>query len=351
MLKLRRNSDEETIINGIKKAIESCDAEELKSKKFIGLLYDYIPYEAGLKARLELMGRSGTLHKVIMLNEKSDKKLIKLMIQFSSTYGFSDAVTKETFSYVLEALGRPKIANYETQALEPITRQGSFSNKWINGTPQNTQTTEKQIEKRTSETPSRIKMIEKNQDVAHKQLRAKIENEVKMTPKRKKRWVRNPQNLVTILVFALLMLAGSWYMIDTFDLFNGLRTILPSYTSDLLTHRTWLIYGGVGLLALVSLPKLIHKISGYNVLPILPFIVLGLQVAAMMVMARQPELYEMLQIVLMVIILLGGVFSMIGSIRLPKGAKDFSSYKAISTYYMTGIVYFIGQYFVRLSMN
>lgn len=319
--KSKQMTDDERV-KRLKWVMSECEIDDYKTKKFKGLLYDTIPNDTGLKTRLEIMGTSGYMEQLIRLgNRDTDygSKVEKLSIEFSKTYGFVPEESFRTFSLCSRALGiihnrdvtlNPNIG----QAIQKA--QGNFSKKHLG-------------EQETKEEPRKP---------------------IEPISTYKKKLVRSKANLMKVLVFLIGMIAGAFFIGYTFEIdwfsysFMAVEEGLPIYTNP------WIVGTVITTIILWLVPYISYKKFDKNLVALYPLIVLLIQFGASSLFVGLPLLYEKIQVILWLTMLGSFVLLTIFSVRLPRGAKDFISYKSITPYYLSAITFFITQYAVRLML-
>ncbi len=343
----RKQVSDDLIIEGLQKTWSMCEEADYNSKKYMGLINDFIPYEEGLKAQFEIMARSGYLKKLKSLKTSDPKKIDKLLMKYMNTYGFSETASRRAFSLQLKAMGHevdiPEGPDVKAVKATPRV-SGGFSGKWLEPTP------EKKIDNKPSE-PQLQKSHPTMTPPTPLSQEEKIQQELaEYQQKRKKKVIRNKFNLFKIMILMGLAIAAYVFMMNQFINLNDLRQVFDAYVLPLNFSNLWLIRAIIVVISAILIPIVIYKLTKKNILPIIPVAVIFGQVASIMLKTRLPIAYEFFQLALIVGIMIVALFTTLASVRLPKGAKDFISYKAIGIYYVTVIFYFVGQYFVRISV-
>lgn len=319
--KSKQLTDDERI-KRLKWIMSQCEIEDYKTKRFKGLLYDTIPNEAGLKTRLEIMGTGGYMEQLIRLgNRDTDygSKVDKLAMEFSRTYGFVPEESFKTFSLCSQALGikhnRESLVNPEIgQAIHKA--QGNFSKKHLSE-PGTLDEVRKPIEPKSTY---------------------------------KKKLVRSKPNLMKVMVFLIGMVVGAFFIGHTFEIdwlsysFMAVEEGLPIYSNP------WIVGTVITTIILWLVPYISYKKFGKNLVALYPLIVLLIQFGASSLFVGLPLLYEKIQVILWLTMLGSFVLLTLYSVRLPRGAKEFISYKSITPYYLSAITFFITQYAVRLML-
>lgn len=313
---------EDERVKRLKWIMSQCEIDDYKTKKFKGLLFDSIPNETGLKTRLEIMGTGGYMEQLLKLSNRDTdygSKVEKLAMDFSRTYGFVPEESFRTFSLCSRALGikhKSEIAmNPEIgQAIQKV--QGNFSKKHF------------------------------NEQVAQDQVRRPIEQKSTY----KKKLIRSKANLIKVLMFLFAMIAGAFFIGYTFEIdwfgysFMAVGEGLPVYSNP------WIVGAVIMTIMLWLVPYVSYKRFGKNIVALYPLMMLLVQFGASSIFVGLPLLYEKIQVMLWLTMLGSFVLLTVFSVRLPRGAKDFISYKSITPYYLSAITFFITQYAVRLML-
>ncbi|MBF4694111.1 hypothetical protein [Fusibacter ferrireducens] len=326
---------EQELMTQLKKVIENCDREDFKTKKFVGLLYDYIPYNNGLKTRLELIGKTGYIDEVMKLGKDADsntKKLERFSVQIASEYGFRPEIMIKTFTLLAKTLNLPvnseqsEIARDGSQIITNTIR-GNFSKN--------------HRKEAVMQEVVRMNPVDSPTVVENKKVRSSGQTRA-VNPKR--RWLRNKGNLFKILFFLFALTAGELYLNYYFEnipvAFQALESVVVSWWPMLIVASVL-----ISLVAQLSYRKL--KVNLCNFFPI---IMLILQLVGIVFKVEAPALYESAQLAILMTLAGSFILTTGYAVRLPKGATDFISHKAIYSYYATGILYFLGQYLVRISV-
>lgn len=313
---------EDERIKRLKWVMSQCEIDDYKTKRFKGLLFDTIPNETGLKTRLEIMGTGGYMEQLIRLSNRDTdygSKVEKLAHEFSRTYGFVPEESFRTFSLCSKALGikhnsevsmNPEIG----QAIQKA--QGNFSKKHLSE-PGTLDEVRKPVEPKSTY---------------------------------KKKLVRSKANLVKILVFLIGMVAGAFFIGYTFEIdwmsysFMNVEAGLPFYSNP------WIVGTVITTILLWLVPYVSYKKFDKNLVALYPLMMLLVQFGASSLFVGLPLIYEKIQVILWLTMLGSFVLLTLFSVRLPRGAKDFISYKSITPYYLSAITFFITQYAVRLML-
>ena len=332
-----RQLNEDGIVEKLKEVYALCDAEDFKTKKFVGLINDYIPYQSGLKIRLEWMGKQGYIQQLEKLKTDNNPsaKIEKLAIQFAKEYGFIAEESYKTFTMMARAMSMKTVLP-QNASLKIVTSvqgaQGNFSKKHI----------------QTDET-SRLNIVQAGDGRAtggsaggSNVGKASATN----LPKVKRKFVRNKTNL-WLYVFYLLMIPIGYYTLhDNFGSVNSVfalvtdTVILPIYSDP------WFI----GLMIATSVATLLPVLGKWafklNVVSLYPLLMLLAQVVLVSIDAKFPMFVMGFQLVIGLGMLAS--FAVLGAyaMRLPKGAKEYLAYQSITPYYLSAIIWFIGQYIV-----
>jgi hypothetical protein len=317
-----RQLTEDERIKRLKWIMSQCEIDDYKTKKFKGLLYDTIPNETGLKTRLEIMGTGGYMEQLIRLSNRDTdygSKVEKLAMEFSKTYGFVPEESFRTFSLCSRALGikhksEVTISPEIGQAMQKA--QGNFSKKHFNE-PEAKQEIRKLIEQKSTY---------------------------------KKKLIRSKANLFKVMMFLIGMIAGAFFIGYTFEInwfgysFMAIEDGLAFYTNP------WIVGTVITTIVLWLVPYVSYKKFDKNIVALYPLLMLLVQFGASSLFVGLPLLYEKIQVILWLTMLGSFVLLSFFSVRLPRGAKDFISYKSITPYYLSAITFFITQYAVRMML-
>lgn len=319
--KSKQMSDVE-LSHQLKQVFEQCDVSDFKSKRFYGLLHDYIPYNNGLKTRLEIIGRSGYAEKLLKLGRDARgnaQKVDAFSNQLSTEYGFKMEIIQKTFKLMADAAGIPLEVQVPPETVLVNSVKGNFSKNHLPESGGQSQPSGEASNRAT-------------------QVRSEIKSSYK------KRFIRNKSNLMKLMLFIVLMTAGSLYLnfyFSNFDLAqNAVKTVLLQYGA--------LIISGSLLISVIM--WLGYKQFKINLSMFLPIVVLIIQLLCIVLKVESTKLYEVVQMGMLLGLNLSFIMTTGYSIRLPKGAKEFISYKAIYGFYAAGLLYFLGQYLVRISV-
>lgn len=309
-----RKMNEETLIEQLKKVFDHCDADDYKTKKFKGLLYDYIPNEVGLKTRLEVMGQTGTLEKLIKTIKKKPLKLQKLSEEFALIYGFSMEATYQTMTLVAKALDAPVLSlvpDVSKPIVAAVKTQGNFSKKHL-----------------------------ESDEAAG----AKAPTQNRIPNKRMKR--KNPWHLLAVIGFAALMCSG---LVAIMSLFSDQTMLIEAFksVSSVGVKHPWFIATIATTVLMATLPKALYRFKKINVPSLYPVTMLLIQLVSAALYVTLPQTYEMIQIGIWLALSLSFGALVVPAIKLPIGYTDAISCKAIVPYYLTAISFFASQYLVR----
>ncbi|MDH8677725.1 hypothetical protein QE109_06180 [Fusibacter bizertensis] len=331
-LKPKQMTDDE-IVQKLKQVLNECDAIELKTKKFVGLLNDFIPYNNGLKIRLELLGKGGYIERLqkLSIEANNQAKIEKLALGFTKEYGFIYDETLETFELLIRAMAfkATKLNNSGLKIVSSVQNaQGNFSKKHLaNEMPRSVVTSDLTLEKSQSHN------INNKTPQPTKQLR-------------KRKFVRNKMNLGLYLMLLLAIPVGYYIVQSKFGNVKEIMAILNQYF-------TWPIYNNsntitiFSIIAVVSIvPFIAKRFFKLNILGFYPLIMLLIQVVLITVQPRVPELYLYLQLILGVIVFISYAILGFYSMRLPKGAREYTASRAIIPYYLVTGIWFVSQYIV-----
>lgn len=354
-----RQLNEEGIVEKLKEVYALCDAEDFKTKKFVGLINDYIPYQSGMKIRLEWMGKQGYIEQLEKLKKENNPsaKIEKLAIQFAKEYGFIAEESYKTFTMMARAMSM-KTALPQNASLKIVSSvqgaQGNFSKKHI----------------QTEET-SRLNIVQAGDGSATGGT-AKVGNGKSNSgtansgssvgapggsskgqvssgtglPKVKRKFVRNKTNLWLYVFYLLMIPVGYYTLYDNFGAVNRVFALvtdtvqLPIYTDP------WFI----GLMIATSVATLLPVLGKWafklNVVSLYPLLMLLAQVVLVSIEAKFPMFVMGFQLVVGLGMLAS--FAVLGAyaMRLPKGAKEYLAYQSITPYYLSAIIWFIGQYII-----
>lgn len=322
---------DQELIQQLKSIIASCDLEDYKTKKFVGLLHDYIPYNNGLKTRLELIGKLGYMEALLKLNkdaESNSKKIERFSVQIASEYGFEPEVLMRTFNLVAQSVGIPISRTTQkpsSQGSVLITNavRGNFSKN------------------HRRETNVHVTEASANTNIS-RPVKETAYTEPQRSPRR--RWLRNKGNLAKLLFFIVALICGDLYLNTYFN--NSANAVLALKEAVSVWWPVIVISSAV----ISGITSICYRKFKMNLAHFLPIIILIVQLIGIVLKVEVPNLYETIQMVMLNIMILSFILTSGYSIRLPKGAKDFISHKAIYSYYAAGILFLLGQYLVRVSV-
>jgi hypothetical protein len=327
MLGLREiKQTEADVIKAVKTAIETCDAEELKSKKFVGLLNDFIKDQSGLKIRLELLGKSGMIPLIDKTLKEANPtlKIEKMAQQFSKNYGFTQDVTAKTFEILTLALSNKKTSAPVTlKIVEPVqVAQGGFSKKHFNQP-----------------------IVEKSVVNANRQATIKVQQPNEGSGKRKK-WVRNTFNLWSYILLLVTIPFGYIGLNAYYDKLLDLETVFVTrFHPHFYVETSFVVAASLMIFAIFS-PYLINWTTKKNTLSFYPLAALFFQVITFQLASTDLSYYMDLQMLFGIGTLIS--FAVLGfyAMRLPKGAYDYTAYRSIGPYYLITCIWMVGQYIV-----
>jgi len=334
MLSLKpRQLTEEGIIEKLKSIIELCDAEDYKTKKFVGLLHDYIPYQSGLKVRLELMGKQGYIEQLMKLKKENNQsaKIEKMASQFSKEFGFVYEECIKTMTLLAKAMSlNPELPKATTLKIVSSVQsaQGNFSKKHI--------APESQMTTATLTTASTGSKNPNNQSTGS----------VKVSSNYKKKFVRNKLNLWAYLLLMIAIPLGYYalnYNIGQISLVYNqvMDTItLPIYLDP------WVTGTMIATSTMILIPVIFNWAFKLNVVSLYPLLTLLAEVILASIGPKFPNFYIGFQLMMGIGLLLS--FSVLGfyAMRLPKGAKEYLSYKSLMPYYLSTVIWLMGQYII-----
>lgn len=324
-----RNLSDDQIAEKLKSVLTLCEIDDFKTKKFKGLLHDYIPNETGLKARLELLGQSGTLAKVMKINPKKNdasQVIYKMALEFSQTYGFHTPVIVKTLEYVAVARNiQPdlKVAN-QTQSVvrEAITSpnvSGNFSKKHFQ-----------------NENKVLVMQAEASKPANHSVTQNEARNKGKSN---------STLNRLVYILFITIVPAAYFYLLDYFGNKETFWLIIKDISTVGITHP--LVLGILNTSVLLCiLSGVVYKYKKYNVTMLYPVMILLIQLVSAALYTVKPELYEMIQLGLSSFLIVSfaiGAFSLL--IRKTKGGH-FAK-KMVIPYYVTAGLFLGSQALVR----
>jgi len=347
-----RQMTETDIIQQLKIVIDACENEDFKSKRFTGLLNDYIPYQNGLKIRLELLGRSGSIEQMRNFKKESNQysKIEKLAAQFSKEYGF---VYEEILSTVLLvakalALNTTSPQNATLKIVSSVqSAQGNFSKKHL--TDGSTQTQQMQ------QTPKLVIDGSKGSkdSQANKESQVTKESQISKSSKefkQRKKFIRCKSNLVLYLSLLILIPVGFLILNGQAEQLENIRSTWTTYVTTPFYSDSWFIGTLLGTSAWIVLITAAKWGFKKDIIGLLPLGIALAQAIFATLQPRFPDLYIGSQLIMGVGMWLS--FAVVGfyAMRLPKGAKEFLSYKAIIPYYLSVSIWLIGQYLVLQKM-
>ena len=264
-----RQLSEADLVEKLKIIINQCEVSDYKTKKFVGLLYDHIPYQTGLKIRLELIAKHGYLEQLIKLKKESNvtQKLEKLIKQFSSAFGFVYEEAASTFQLLSQSL---ELEIKKVVQAEPTLRivssvQGNFSKKHF----QPTETA----------------------------LKAPAE-QAKVQPVQSKRSVKNPLNLFIYLLLLTVIPVGYTLIQRQYGDFLALGDFIRIYFGNTEIVDAWKVSIPIILGTLIFAPPVFRWAFKSNVMAIYPLLMLVIQGVLYTIYPKLPDLFGVFQLAL-----------------------------------------------------
>ena len=308
---LKRNMSRDDLIEQLKIVFSECQVDEFKTKRFKGLLHDRISDYIGLKTRLEIMGQSGTLEKLFKISSdtsRNGQKVEKLASGFSKTYGFALQEVMDTMDLCLKA----NEVQVDLVVHEPLNLPvGNFSKNHFGPATGNMQVIAK-----ASEPVSRVHQ------------------------KTNSSYSRNSYNLASMILYLGAMIGFLVYMWMNTDL----NLLNPAYLLD----YSWALWVVGGIVALVAVAHLFKAIFKYNIVSLYPLMVVAAQIAVAALYRGNISIYNQIQFSFWLVIVASFVPITFPAVKLPRKEKEALAYKAIGSYYLSGIVFFTIQYMTRL---
>lgn len=315
-----RQLSEADLVEKLKIIINQCEVSDYKTKKFVGLLYDHIPYQTGLKIRLELIAKHGYLEQLIKLKKETNatQKLEKLIKQFSSAFGFVYEEAASTFQLLSQSLELEVKKGVQSEPTLRIVSsvQGNFSKKHF----QPTETTQTGTKPPTEQT--------------------------KAQPVQSKRSIKNPLNLFLYMLLLTVIPVGYTLIQREYGEFLALSDFMQIYFGNAEIVDTWKVSIAIILGTLIFAPPIFRWAFKSNVMTIYPLLMLVIQGVLYTIYPKFPDLFSVFQLAL------GGLtfvsFAVLGfyAYRLPKSNKTHLSYQAFWPYYLTALIWLGGQYLV-----
>lgn len=313
-----RQLSEAELIEKIKIILDQCEVSDYKTKKFVGLLYDHIPYQTGLKIRLELIAKHGYLEQLIKLKKETNatQKLEKLTMQFSKAFGFVYEEAASTFQLLSQSLAIKTAVSSEPTLKIVTSVQGNFSKKHFEA-PKPAQTT---------------------------QVGSKAPNQTQASLNKGR--IKNPMNLFLYLLLLVVIPAGYVLIQRQYGDFLGLRDFMQDYFGSTQITDTWKVGIGIILGSLILAPPLFKWAFKSNIISVYPLLMLVIQGVLYTIEPNFHDMFGVFQLAL------GGLtfvsFAVLGfyAYRLPKGTKTHVSYQALWPYYLTTLIWLGGQYLV-----
>ena len=330
MISLKPKAMSETeLIDQLKKVLDACDGADYGTKKFVGLLNDYIPYQTGLKTRLELLGKSGAIEQMTKIKKDAhaSSKVEKIALQFSKEYGFIYEESYHTLSLVAKALQLNHTITTAPSLRIVSSVQGNFSKNHIKpevaqgqnspSTPKSTLTVHSASSRTQSSSPQPIVG--------------------------KKRFIRSKGYLTMYLLILFSIPLGyiglqlqSGQLNETLSTF---RDVMMPLSFD----NPWVI-GLISLTMIATvLPYVVKAAFKKNILSYYPTVIFLSQMLLATVGGLEVALVQ-----LGIGVLLFGSFAILGAyvMRLPRGAKEYVAYKALLPYSLSVAIWLVGQYVI-----
>ena len=282
---------EQELVQQLKCIFDSCDLEDYKTKKFAGLLHDYIPYNNGLKTRLELIGKLGYMEALLKLNkdaESNSKKIERFSIQIASEYGFEPEILMRTFYLAAKSADiaiaqNSKKTSGDGSALITNAVRGNFSkNHRSESQDQPTQALP------MTNTAMKTKASMQSQTSAHSQ-------PLKAT---KRKWLRNKGNLIKLLFFILGLTGGDLYLNMYFS--NSPNALLSLKEAV----SVWWPMIFISSAVISAITSICYRKFKMNFASFLPIIILMIQLVGIVLKVEMPILYETIQMVMLNIMIL-----------------------------------------------
>ncbi|HAS72811.1 MAG TPA: hypothetical protein DCS67_01545 [Clostridiales bacterium UBA8960] len=311
-----RELNEDEIVRRLKTVLEACDADELKSKKFVGLLNDHIPYQQGLKLRLELIAKNGYIEEMQKLKRSSDTSVRteKMALQFSKAFGFVYEESYASFNILAKAMSLNPAAP-QGASLKIVNAvqsgQGNFSKKHLPEEKNNT---------------NRVKNI--------KPVQTQI----------RKRFIRNKANLILYLIYLLIIPIGFYVLQNYFGNVEQTKLLLGTIFTYPVYVNEWFVGTLIATGVVIVLPYAVKWTFKMNLLGFYPLVMLLVQALLFSVQPNLPQFYALGQIALGIVMLTSFAIIAFYSMRLPKGAYEYTAYRAIVPYYLSGAIWLAGQY-------
>lgn len=324
-LKLKKLSEDE-LVSRIKKCLDACDADELKMMKFSGLLNDMIPDEHGLKLRLVTLAKNGYVPQLekLKMSDQPTSKLEKLATQFSKSTGFSYEASYETFRLMAKAMqfkSERIAAVSETPTLRIVPPMGgNFSQKHFGeGTLQmNTPVLAQETTAKPMASDSNGKL--------------------------KKRRIRNKLNLWAYLIWLIVVPVAASILYFEYGQWNAFIAFGMKAYRDLNLSNPWIAAIGVGITLSTLLPISVNWISKKNLISFYPMLLLGWEMVLFTMGQKGDVDYMGMQLATGLVLFVS--FALLGATayRLPKGAYEYTAYRALVPYYLSAVVWLGGQF-------
>lgn len=301
-LKPHKLTDEDRI-NRLRDIFNQCDIHELQGKKLKGLLYDMLPYDTGLKTRIELMGQSGYLEKLKRSNAKDtrvDGKIEKWSDAFAEQFGFTREASLQTFFLCAKAYALPLEAlrvipvNVVTQA------KGNFSKKHMSSGDEHESS-------RPTYTPTQG------------------------TPKNTfKQHVLKALYYGYIIAFVAVAIILLWHS-------NGFETLKNISISTPLYEDVWVFGTLLACVFSILLTWGAKKYAKKDLLALYPFLIAFIHLLIMGLYQMAPEHFEKIYVTMCFVLVIGFMLT-------KKHAKHVLDYLS---YYASALVLFGSQYLIR----
>ena len=334
MISLKPKAMSETeLIDQLKKVLDVCDVADYGTKKFVGLLNDYIPYQTGLKTRLELLGKSGAIEQMTKIKKDAhaSSKVEKIALQFSKEYGFIYEESYHTLSLVAKALQLNHTVTTAPSLRIVSSVQGNFSKNHIK--PDAAQEQKSQ----TSSSSTSKSTLTVHSAPAH----AQASSPQQMLGK--KRFIRSKGYLTMYLLILFSIPLGFLGLQIQSGQLNETISTFKDVMMPLSIENPWVI-GLISLTFIATvLPYVIKAAFKKNILSYYPTVIFLSQ----MLLATVGGL-EIALVQLGIGVLLFGSFAILGAyvMRLPRGAKEYVAYKALLPYSLSVTIWLVGQYVI-----
>jgi hypothetical protein len=345
MLSLKpRQLNEEGIVEKLKEVYALCDAEDFKTKKFVGLINDYIPYQSGLKIRLEWMGKQGYIEQLEKLKRENNPsmKIEKMALQFAKEYGFVAEDSYKTFAMMARAMSLKTVLP-QNATLKIVTSvqgaQGNFSKKHI-------QTEEaSRLNIVQAETRGTAKNSGSGVGAVGGTAKGQASSGTNL-PKVKRKFVRNKTSLWLYVFYLLMIPVGYYTLYENYGSVNEVFTLVVDTVKLPIYSDPWFI----GIMIATSVATLLPVLGKWtfkgNVVSLYPLLMLLAQVVLVSIEAKFPMFVMGFQLAIGLGMLASFAILAAYAMRLPKGAKEYLAYQSLTPYYLSAIIWFLGQYIV-----